>query len=218
MKYNRVFAFGDSFTYGHELSDCPTNNWPTPSNLSYGGLVANKLSAEYHCHAMGSYANNAISRRIIQALPILTQHDMVLVMWTATVRHELLLQDEGWMSLLPTSTMPMSTEYFKYIDTAPQYHIDKTLKEIYISQQLLTSASIPHIFMSSMTDLSQGIQNQENLLSTKLDLNKWIFLDNGLGFVEWSKNILNLQFSGHPRDAAHEALAKKILAKIHDQT
>ena len=70
--------------------------------------------------------------------------------------------------------------------------------------------------MSSVTDLSQEIQNQKNLLSTKLDVNKWIFLDQGLGFVDWAKHILNLRFSGHPTDMAHETLAKKILAKIHD--
>jgi hypothetical protein len=216
MKYNRVFAFGDSFTYGHELSDCPPNTYPTPSNLSYGALVANELSAEYHCHAMGAYANNAISRRIIEALPILTQNDIALVMWTFTIRHEMLLSDAGWYSLMPFGTKPIEKEYFKYIDIAPHYHIGKTLKEIYISQQLLTAASIPHIFMSSETDLSQEIQNQKNLLSTKLDLNKWIFLDQGLGFVDWATHILNLRFRGHPTDMAHETLAKKILAKIHD--
>jgi hypothetical protein len=218
MKYNRVFAFGDSFTYGHELSDCPPNTYPTPSNLSYGALVANELSAEYHCYAIGSYANNAISRRIIEALPILTQNDIALVMWTFTIRHELLLEgDAGWRSLAPLGTMPIEKEYFKYIDIAPHYHIGKTLKEIYISQQLLTAASIPHIFMSSVTDLSQEIQSQENILSTKLNLDKWIFLDNDLGFVDWSRNILNIHFGGHPPDTAHQALAKKILDKIHDQ-
>jgi hypothetical protein len=218
MTYKRVFAFGDSVTYGHELSDCPTNTYPTPSNLSYGALVANGLSAEYHCHAMGSYANNAISRKIIEALPMLTPNDMVLVMWTFTIRHELLLEgDAGWCSLSPQGTMPIEKEYFKYIDIAPHYHIGKTLKEIYISQQLLTAASIPHIFVSSVTDLSQEIQSQKNLLSTKLDLDKWIFFDQGFGFVDWAKHVLNLQFSSrHPPETAHQTLAKKILTKIYE--
>jgi hypothetical protein len=218
MAYKRVFAFGDSFTYGHELSDCPTNSHPTPSNLSYGGLVSNVLSAEYHCHAVGSYANNAISRRIIEALPTLTPNDIVLVMWTFTIRHELLLEGNyGCRSLMPNGTLPIEKEYFKYIDMDPHYHIGKTLKEIYISQQLLTADSIPHIFMSSVTDLSQEIQSKKkNLLSTKLNLDKWIFLDNGLGFVDWAKNILNIQFDGHPPDIAHQVLAKKILTKIYE--
>jgi hypothetical protein len=219
MTYKRVFAFGDSFTYGHELSDCPTNFHPTPSNLSYGALVASVLSAEYHCHAVGSYANNAISRRIIEALPTLTPNDMVLVMWTFTIRHELLLEgDCGWRSLIPHGTLPIEKEYFKYVDTSQTYHIAKTLKEIYISQQLLTADSIPYMFISSVTDLSQEIQSQENFLSTKLNLDRWLFLDDGLGFVDWAKNILNIQFGGHPPDMAHQALAKKILDKIHDQT
>jgi hypothetical protein len=217
MTYKQVFSFGDSFTYGHDLSDCSTKPYPTPSNLSYGALVANGLSAEYHCHAVGSYANNAISRRIIEALPTLTHNVMVLVMWTFTIRHELLLEgDAGWWSLTPQGTMPIEKEYFKYIDMAPHYHIGKSLKEIYISQQLLTAASIPHIFVSSGTDLSQEIQSQENLLSTKLNLDNWIFLDNGFGFVDWAKHVLNIQFDGHPPDIAHQALAKKILDKIHD--
>jgi hypothetical protein len=218
MTYKRVFAFGDSFTYGHDLSDCSTKPYHTPSNLSYGAIVADRLSAEYHCHAMGSYANNAISRRIIEALPILTKNDIALIMWTFTERHELLLEgDAGWWSLTPQGTRPIEKEYFKYIDIDPNYHIGKTLKEIYISQQLLTAASIPHIFISSVTDLSQEIQSQTNLLATKLDIDKWIFFDQGVGFIDWSKHVLNLQFSTqHPPDTAHQILAKKILTKIYE--
>lgn len=219
MLLNRVFAFGDSFTYGHELSDCPTNDWPIPSNLSYGALVAKAVSAEYHCCAMGSYANNAISRRIQEALPTLTQRDMVLVMWTFTTRRELLLQDAGYRSLNPNGTLPLEKEYFKYIDPNPAYHIKESLKEIYIAQQLLIASSIPYIFMSSVTDLAQAIQQQTTTWSTYIDTDAWMFLDNGLGFNDWAKTTLGLQFGqAHPPNTAHQELAKRMLDKIYEQT
>lgn len=217
MLLDRVFAFGDSFTYGHELSDCPTNDFPTPSNLSYGALVANALSAEYHCCAMGSYANNAISRRILEALPTLTPRDMVLVMWTFTIRRELSLQDAGYRSLCPNGTMPLEKEYFKYIDANPIYHIEESLKEIYIAQQLLTASSIPYIFMSSATDLAQEVQQKTVPWSTYIDTDAWLSFDNGFGFNDWAKTTLKLFFTKkHPPDQAHQALAKRILDKIYE--
>jgi hypothetical protein len=217
MSLDRVFAFGDSFTYGHELSDCPTNDYPTPSNLSYGALVAKAASAEYHCHAMGSYANNAIARRILEALPVLNQHDMVLVMWTFTTRRELLLQGAGYRSLNPNGIMPLEKEYFKCIDVNPIYHINESLKEIYIAQQLLSKAEVPYIFMSSVTDLAQAVQQRAVPWSNYIDTDTWMFLNNCLGFNDWAKTTLGLKFGQrHPPDMAHQELAKRILDKIYE--
>jgi len=220
MSLDRVFAFGDSFTYGHELSDCPTNDWPTPSNLSYGALVADAVSAEYHCHAMGSYANNAISRRIQEALPTLTQRDMVLVMWTFTTRRELLLQEAGYRSLVPNGSTPLEKEYFRYIDSNPTYHITESLKEIYVAQQLLTASSIPYIFMSSATDLAQAVQQQTTTWSTYIDTDAWVFLEHGCGFQDWARMTLGLSFmrNQHPPDPAHQELSKRILLKYYSST
>jgi hypothetical protein len=206
-----LIAFGDSFTYGYDLSDC---NGTQHSNLTYSALTAGALNIDYRCHATGSFANNAITRTIIEA--DLHPSDIVLVMWTYPIRREFLLNDLGYISVNPLHDHGFTKHYYKHLDTDNiGYLINESLKEIYIAQQILKEKQISYVFLSAVTDLSHYLTAQDCKLARGIDLSSWLFLDNNLGFMPWSKSVLNLQFVGHPPDAAHRELSSRILAKLN---
>lgn len=213
---NKVIAFGCSFTYGHELSDCPTHDYPTHSNLTYAALTAKHLSKDYQCCAVGASANNAISRHIIESVASIGCDDLVLVMWSFPIRREL-LSETGYCSITPGDQHDFSKQYFRYINTDPVYLIKESLKEIYITQTLLEQKSINYIFMSADTGLSHALQTNNVIFGNLLpmiDLDRWLFLENNWGFNDWAKFTLKLNFGQHhPPDFAHEVLCDKILER-----
>ena len=218
---NKVIAFGDSFTYGHELSDCPTNNYPTHSKLSYAALTAAHLSREYDCKAVGAYANNAISRRILDSLDTIDNTDLVLVMWTYPIRREFLLQgDLGFRNITPQDNFEFAKTYFRYLDCNPAYLISESLKEIYIAQSVLNAKSINYVFISTDTGLSTAVQTKDlsyGKLCSEINSNRWLFLENNLGFADWAKDELKLVFGNrHPPDIAHKVLFNKLIEKINE--
>lgn len=215
---NKVYAFGDSFTFGHELSDCPTNLSPTPSKKSYAALVATYLNFDYQCHAMGAYANNAISRRLVETIDQIDDSDLVLAMWTYPERHEFFLEELGARSLQASDTIPFAVEYFRSVDIKEPVVLYNAAREIYIAQQLLLNKKIKFVFMSSVTNLSLAAKNRANVLFDKIDTDYWLFLEHDLGFTDWATKTLNLTFSGHPPDPAHATLSARIVEKINDKT
>ena len=217
---NKVHAFGDSVTFGHELSDCPTNNEINYSNLTYAALIATKLDNEYCCYAVGAYANNAMTRRLIENINNIDSGDLVLIMWTFPYRKEFLLDGElGFRSVNINDTYEFAKSYFKYVDTNSQWHLQETLKEIYIAQTLLQEKNIKYVFLSATTDIVQALKSNNtvyNNLSSQIVQKNWLFFENDLGFKDWAKQILKLNFAAHPPDYAHKVLCEKILAKIND--
>ena len=79
-----LHASRDSFTYGYELSDCPTNTHPTPSMLTYSALTANSR-LDYSSPAQGYASNNGILRQI--KLADVEFEDTCVVMWTYPGRY-----------------------------------------------------------------------------------------------------------------------------------
>ena len=110
-----LWAFGDSYTFGYELSDCPTNVEPNHSHLTYSALVAKHLGYDYKCLAMGYYANNAICRTIIENINNIKQDDLVLVMWTFPIRREFML-DNGLTTIGREDEHEFAKHYIKYCD------------------------------------------------------------------------------------------------------
>ncbi len=99
----KVISFGDSYTFGYELSDCPTNVEPNHSHLTYSALVAKHLGYDYKCLAMGYYANNAICRTIIEN-----------ILEARRVRKTI----SNNLTAIPDFDGKMRTTYFVCLDTA----------------------------------------------------------------------------------------------------
>jgi hypothetical protein len=205
----KLWAFGDSYTFGHELSDCPTNVETVPSQRSYAALIAIEIGHEYRCKAMGYYANNSIARTVIENINTIDKNDIVLVMWTFPIRREFML-DDGLLTIGRESDHEFAKHYIKYADLDNQWMIKQSLKDIYLTQELLRDHR--YLFLSSVTDLNKAVVNRYSHieLTDKINLNCWVVLDQQLGFHEWSELVLNQKFLGHPTDQAHIMLADRI--------
>lgn len=206
----KLWAFGDSYTFGHDLSDCPSIKDPTPSQLSYAALVAKELGYEYECKANGYYANNAIARTVIENINNIDQNDIVLIMWTFPVRREFMLED-GLRTISQKDDHEFAKHYIKYADLSDHWMIKQSLKDIYLTQELLCDHR--YLFLSSVSDLNKAVINRYKHieLTDKIDIAHWVVLDKQLGFHEWSEFILNRKHIGHPPDQAHQELANLIL-------
>lgn len=86
----RVIGFGDSFTWGSELSDDVDGS--KPSEFSWSALVAKRLGAEYVCRAIPGGSNSSITRRISSF--DFQPDDIALVMWTWPSRFEIQLIED----------------------------------------------------------------------------------------------------------------------------
>jgi hypothetical protein len=205
-----IWAFGDSYTFGHELSDCPTNIEKIPSNLTYAALTAKELNYNYQCKAMGYYANNAIARTIIENVNNIDKDDIVLVMWTFPIRQEFMLE-QGLITISKPEDHEFAKHYIKYVDLSNHWMIKQSLRDIFLAQELLKNHQ--YLFLSTVTDLNKTIINREYIggpLVEHINLDKWLVLDQQLGFHEWSELMLGRKINNHPPDPAHKLLAEII--------
>ena len=215
MSDNRkVWAFGDSYTFGYDLSDFNDDD-PRPSNLTYPALIAKHLGYDYECKAMGYYSNEAIARTIIENIDKITDQDLVLVMWTFPIRREFLMEDVGLTTIGRSADHEFAKHYLKHVDVNPGTMIDLSLRQIFLAQELLKGKD--YFFLSADTDLAKAItdppQPWTSPLISRFDRNHWVMLDNDLGFHKWSEKQLNTRYECHPNDPAHELLARKILER-----
>ena len=202
----RIVAYGDSFTYGHELSDCRD----CPSNLTYAALVAQHYGIEYECRAVGSNANQSITRNLIDSEILPT--DLAIVMWTFIERKDFLFEgDLGWRSITPIDDFPFVKEYYRYIDTTLDYELYLTHKELLLTQTYLESKNIPFLFLSTTDTIYKSLEcNNKNLLHL-IDKSKWARPFDNQGFFDWAKDQQLVFKGGHATNAAHRTLADYII-------
>ena len=206
----RIVAYGDSFTYGSELSDCING----PSRLTFASLIAQYYGLEYECRAVGSNANQSITRNILDSE--IDSTDFVLVMWTFVDRQDFLFEGPtGWRSITPTTRdLPFAFDYYRYIDTALDYQLYLTFKEVVLIQTYLQSKNVPFIFLSTTETIYQGLQQHNQSLLNLIDKSNWIFPFSDKGFYDWAKDqLLIIKNGGHASEIAHQILADYIISQ-----
>jgi hypothetical protein len=82
---NKLVAFGDSFTWGHDLGDL---------SKTWGNLTAKHFNLEYKCIAEGGRSNDSIARHCFEYCNANNniQNELIAVMWTYPIRHEIFLK------------------------------------------------------------------------------------------------------------------------------
>ena len=202
--YKRVLAFGDSFTYGHDLEDCHDTR---PSNQTYSALLAGWLEVPYQCHAVGSNANQSITRNILNA--DIQSNDLVIIMWTFEERQDFLFEgDRGWSSILPNNTDYFSTVFYKHVDKQLNYFQYLTHKEIFLVQKYLDDIGVDHVHCCITSSLLESINYRNSDLTKLIDTSNWISMPGPVGFYDWakSKSLLAKKTSGHANESAHRQL------------
>jgi len=180
-----LHAFGDSFTYGYDLSDCDANGLPTHSSLTYSALSAKNLGLDYKCHAIGGSSNNGILRQI--KLTNIKQEDTCLIMWSFSVRYAFMLV-EGWATL--GYDIPNHDWWWDMVDQHPEQCLDRSLDSILAAQTILESIGCNYTFLCNNIELQDEIQYNNKWL----DKSKWLFLP---------KDHEMINSKGHPFDDVH---------------
>tara|TARA_B100000085_G_scaffold264242_1_gene271004 strand:+ start:3469 stop:4065 length:597 start_codon:yes stop_codon:yes gene_type:complete len=194
-----LHAFGDSFTYGYELSDCPTNTHPTPSMLTYSALTANHLGLDYHCHAQGYASNNGILRQI--KLADVEFEDTCVVMWTYPVRYAFMFAgDRGWRTIAQDE----DRWYWENVDQEPAQCLDRTLDSILAAHRVLNSRRCNYVFLCNNIELQNEIQYNSKWLNN----DHWFFLPE-------NHEMLN-HTSTHPGDAVHRDVFNILKDRLHE--
>ena len=191
-----LHAFGDSFTYGNELSDCDANGQPTYSSLTYSALYAKHLGLGYHCHAAGYSANNGILRQI--KLANINKEDTCLVMWSFSIRFAFMFADTGWRTLDQTE----ARWWWDMVDQTPKQCLDRSLDSILAAQTILESIGCNYIFLCNNIELQDEIQYN----SKWVDKSKWLFLpkDHEMINADW-----------HPTDDVHSDVFNRLKDRIN---
>jgi hypothetical protein len=115
----KFIAGGCSFTFGHELSDDVDGKIPSKKSWAYG--LCRESGHEYLCTASAGLGNQAIARRVFNAVANNTDIGCVTVMWSflsrydwAMPRHKV-LEDTRWASISPWDTNAGNEEAFRTI-------------------------------------------------------------------------------------------------------
>jgi hypothetical protein len=180
-----LHAFGDSFTYGYELSDCDADGQPSYSSLTYSALLARHLDMEYKCHAIGGSSNNGILRQI--KLANVKEEDTCLVMWSFSVRFAFMFAGErGWRTIAKDE----DCWWWDNVDQEPGQCLDRSLDSILAAQTILESIGCNYTFLCNNIELQDEIQYNNKWL----DKRKWLFLP---------KDHEMINSKGHPFDDVH---------------
>jgi len=215
---DKIISFGDSFTYGTDLSDSDQEKYST---RTWPALVAQALDLEYECHAVGGVGNRFISD---QTIAYSNHTSLSIVNWTWIDRFDYIeFDDEGVnhiRTLRPSDTSPAAEFYYKNLHDQ-QTDKFQTLSLAWSTINWLRHQKIPYV----MTILDQllledewgvakdtrykrpAISNLQECVSRDLS---W-FPENQT-FLEWSRdNNYPESDTWHPLEQAHEEAAKIML-------
>jgi len=186
-----LHAFGDSFTYGYELSDCDVDGQPSYSSLTYSALLARHLDMQYKCHAIGHSSNNGILRQIKLARNSwdLLKQDNCLVMWSFSVRFAFMFAGErGWNTINKNE----DRWWWDNVDQNSEQCLDRSIDSILAAQTILESIGCNYTFLCNNIELQDEIQYNNKWL----DKSKWLFLPR-------DHRMINHDNISHPGDDVH---------------
>ena len=211
MPYKKVVAFGDSFTRGDELIDCPTYDETKPtgrySTSTWPALIAKNIDTKYECYALGGKGNQWISCILLSYLEKL--HDcLVIVNWSWFERFDYWdVDNNSWKTIHPRHENQLSHFFYKHIDSE-YWNLHRNLQQIYSTICLLQQNKIdfimtcidPMLYMKNADAIH--LQNQTN----HYIINFW-----GYTFLEWSIHKgFPIGSCGHPLEKAHVEAANYI--------
>ena len=221
MPYNRVIAFGDSFTRGDELADCPPqteiNN--CSSTLTWPALLAKSLDATYQSYSLGGAGNQWISWQVATRIK---QDTLYIVNWSWFERFDYVdIETDLWTTTHPQHEDKLDHYFYRNLDS-DIWNLHRNLQQIHSTISLLKQNNVNFImtcldnsYLSDLKDFRPGTQSnivwtraisslQEQVLPHIVDFE-------GMSFLEWSKHKgFELGPNGHPLEKAHIEAAKYI--------
>lgn len=222
MSYKRVVAFGDSFTRGDELTDCPTQSVDNPiaySTKTWPTLIAKLLNCDYKCYALGGAGNQWISWQIASRIK---QDTLCIVNWTWFERFDYIdIETDFWRTTHPQHEDKLNHYFYRNLDS-DIWNLHRNLQQIHSTIFFLKQNNINFImtcldthYNLTYNDMrSQGpgtIAWTNSISGLQEQVLPYIVDFEGMTFLEWSKhNSFELGPNGHPLEEAHAEAAKYI--------
>jgi lysophospholipase L1-like esterase len=210
-----ICAIGDSFTYGDELPSCQYA-WPA--------LLSKKLNTEVVNQGRSATGNHRIVKRAIDA--VINHATIVIIGWSDCNRLEF-ADDIGIYDIWagrnfrafqledPTHRINL-IKYLTAYDT-PEYYYANWLRQIILVQSLCKLHDIPCVMF-----IACGAHNSHKQYSSKFSklvnaIDQTMFVDDMFTSVaEWTYETAR-GLNGHPLEAGHEIIAKKIYEHIRNK-
>jgi hypothetical protein len=210
-----IYAIGDSFTYGDELSSQELA-WPT--------LLENMLSKKVSNLGKPATGNKRMVKRAIDA--VFNKSELVIIGWSQCNRQE--FADEigiydiwagrdyrAFQLQDPTHRVNL-IKYMTAYDT-PEYYYADWLRQIILVQSLCKLHKIPCVmFIACGAHNSHRLyhQNHKKLIDA---IDHSMFVDDMFTSVgEWTYGTPHGP-NGHPLEAGHKIIAKKIYEHIRNK-
>jgi len=216
MPYNRVVAFGDSFTRGDELADCSTNGRIAPHHTyslsTWPALIAKELGIEYDCMTIGGRGNHWISM-IVSTYLEKHRDALFIINWSWFERFDYIdIETAQWTVTHPRHKDQLDHYFYKHIDSE-KWNLHRNLQQIHSTICLLEQNNIDFI----MTCMDPMLYNKENFVTVlQKQVNHYIVDFEDMSFLEWSKHkSFELGPNGHPLEQAHSEAASYILDKCN---
>jgi len=227
MPYNKVIAFGDSFTRGDELADWNALRQKSPlrsSQFTWPALIAKSLNCDYKCCAIGGKGNQWISWQVASRIE---QDTLCIVNWSWFERFDYIdVVTDQWKTTHPRHEDKLNHYFYRNLDS-DIWNLHRNLQQIHSTISLLKQNNIDFIMTCLDTQYSltyndmrppefgntnwkPAVSNlQEQVLPHIVDFE-------GMSFLEWSKhNSFELGPNGHPLEKAHSEAANYILDKCN---
>jgi len=229
MQYKKIIAFGDSFTRGDELADCPTQSVDNPlahSKHTWPAIIAKTLAIEYKCVAVGGRGNQWISNQVNRFIDY-KSNCLFIVNWTYFGRFDFLDYEDKWSTICPGSAnKKFVTDYYKNFDNHI-WNLNRNLQIIHSVLCLLKENKIDFIFTCQDLAFKQTIDNlhcqdittynhwQRSIGILSQSVVPAINEFDNCTFTEWSiNNGYELGPNGHPLEEAHAEAAKYINTNV----
>ena len=228
MQNKKIVAFGDSFTRGDELADCPTqsvdNSFSAHMTKTWTALIAKSLNCDYACWATGGVGNQFISWQVCSQIK---KDAVFIVNWTWFERFDYVdVLTDRWTTTHPRHADKLDHYFYRNLDN-DVWNLYRNLQQIHSTISLLKQNNINFImtcldpqYSLAYYDLRPPEIKRSRWTNAILNLQEQILphiVDfDGMNFLEWSKhNSFELGPNGHPLEHAHSKAANYILDKCN---
>ena len=226
MPYKKIFAVGDSFTRGDELSDCDYSNELYPhekySLSTWPSLIAKELDVDYECRATGGRGNTWINWTVNQIIPR-SEDCLVIVNWSYFGRFDYLDLEDHWTTITPNHLGQKEKEYYQRFDN-DLWNLNRNLQLMYSTFSMLKNSNIDFISTCQDSSFKQTVDTLRSVKAIACQSEWRIALEplinfvvpeiiefEGFTFRQWSgKHGYPIGPGGHPLEKAHVEAAKYI--------
>jgi lysophospholipase L1-like esterase len=210
-----IYAIGDSFTYGDELSS---------QDLAWPSILSKKLNKTVLNQGKPATGNHRMTKRTIDA--VIDQSELVIIGWSDCNRQE--FADEigiydiwagrdyrAFQLQDPTHRVNL-IKYMTAYDT-PEYHYADWLRQIILVQSLCKLHNIPCVMFIACGAHVSHKQYRQNFNKLVNAIDHSMFVDDMFTSVaEWTYGTPHGP-NGHPLEQGHEIIAEKIYEHIRNK-